>query len=188
MPDVETIPKLKSHWFLFVLRGAVAILFGIAILASPSRGLAALVYLFGIYAIGDGIFAIFLGAPKRFGLIVAGIIGILAGIAAFAMPVLTAVTLVYVVAAWGILLGGAQLFDAIWGGEETGVDWLMLLAGLSAILLGAIILARPGWGLLYVVVASGIYAIASGIWFISMGIRIHGVENRIRDHGRILPA
>lgn len=172
----EAVRKPEAHWGLFMLKGTADILFGAAILAMPGIGLAVLILLFGAYAVADGVVAIIIGAPRRVWLILAGALSILAGLAAFAMPLLTTVVLVYVLAGWSVALGIFQVFDSVWGVER--VDWLMALAGLSSLALGTIILMNPGLGLLYVVVASGVYAVISGAFFIMQGFRLHGGQDQ----------
>ena len=52
------LPAEAGHWWALALRGAIAILFGLAALLRPGIALEALILLFGAYALVDGVFAI----------------------------------------------------------------------------------------------------------------------------------
>jgi uncharacterized membrane protein HdeD (DUF308 family) len=190
MPELEVLKKSKSHhWLLFVLRGLIAILLGIIMLASPAAGLAFLVAVFGVFAIVDGIFAIALGTPfRRFGFVAIGILSILAGIAAFVRPLMTATTLIYLIAAWAIVIGLIHLYDSVFGRKGEGVDWLVALSGIAGVVLGGLILMNPMWGLLAVVMAAGVYAIVAGICFLALGFRLRGFQKHLGERGRLAPA
>lgn len=171
---------------MFLLRGLLGIFLGICILAAPAAGLMALVTLFGIYAILDGAAAVFLGLPRRFGLVILGVLSILAGIAAFARPLVTATALVYAIGIWAVCIGLVQLFDAFFHREGKGIDWWTALAGLAALVLGGVILSNPAAGLVSVVVFAGAYAVVSGISYVILAFQARGMRNRIRS--RFTPA
>ncbi|HET7269921.1 MAG TPA: DUF308 domain-containing protein [Rubrobacter sp.] len=52
------LPAETGHWWALALRGAIAILFGLAALLRPGIALQALILLFGAYPLVDGAFAI----------------------------------------------------------------------------------------------------------------------------------
>src|SRR5436190_16826846 len=98
---------LVSNWWAFVLRGIVAILFGLLCFILPGMALLSLIFLFGFYALADGVLNI-VAAFRRTGpgqvpwwaLLIEGIVSIIAGVLAFAIPGLTAVALLILIAAW----------------------------------------------------------------------------------------
>src|SRR6476646_1483755 len=103
---------LTRNWWLIVLRGVLAILFGIAAFVWPGPTLAALVILFGAYAFVDGIFAIGTGiagwnlnGTSRWWPVLGGIAGVIVGLITFFYPGITAVTLLYFIGAWAIVTG-----------------------------------------------------------------------------------
>src|SRR2546430_893966 len=102
---------LARNWWALVLRGFVAVLFGLAAFFWPGITLLSLVFLFGAYALIDGVFAIaaaISGAQHhtRWGaLLVEGIAGILAAAATVVWPGITALALLYLIAAWAIITG-----------------------------------------------------------------------------------
>src|SRR4051812_6662048 len=111
--------ELARYWWALVLRGVVAILFGVMAFAWPGLTLGALVLLFGAYAFVDGAFAIAAAIAGRtegipwWALLVEGLIGIAAGIATVAWPGITALALLYMIAGWAIATGVLEIVAAI---------------------------------------------------------------------------
>src|ERR687893_361536 len=105
------LPAEAGHWWALALRGAIAILFGLAALVRPGIALEALILLFGAYALVDGVFSIIgvfggtrSGTP-RWLLLIEGVVSILAGLVAFVLPGLTAIVFLYLIAVWAIITG-----------------------------------------------------------------------------------
>jgi hypothetical protein len=103
---------LAENWWLLLLRGIAAIAFGVLVFIWPNLTLLTLTFLWGIYAIADGIFA--LGAAvsgkggqiaPRWWLGLIGIAGILAGLLTFVWPGITAQVLLVFIASWAIVAG-----------------------------------------------------------------------------------
>src|SRR5215216_2831266 len=110
---------LARNWWALVLRGVFAVLFGLAAFFWPAITLAALVLLFGAYALADGLFAVvaaITGADRQtrwWALLLEGIAGILAATATVLWPGLTALALLYLIAAWAILTGVLEIVAAV---------------------------------------------------------------------------
>ncbi len=81
------VTSAANHWWAFALRGVVAVVFGILAFAWPGVTLALLVFLWGAYALIDGVLALLAafrtGHDHRWGLLLEGIVGIAAGAATF---------------------------------------------------------------------------------------------------------
>src|SRR4029077_20710614 len=92
-----------QNWGMFVVRGILALIFGVLAFAAPAPTLAALVFVFAFYAVVDGIFAVIAGLavplPSRWLLVVGGVIGVAIGVYTFMNPQVTALALVYLVGA-----------------------------------------------------------------------------------------
>ena len=96
-------------WWLVLLRGVLMVLFEIIALVSPGIALLTLVWVFGIYAILDGIAAAALGIrtrgePHWVWTIVQGVVSVVASLVALVWPGVTALALLFLIAGrscWG---------------------------------------------------------------------------------------
>src|SRR5919197_1587239 len=108
---------VADHWWVFALRGAAAIVFGILAFIWPGVTLAFLILLWGAYALIDGVLGLVAsfrtGQDHRWALLIEGIVGIAAGIITFAWPGLTALVLLYIIAAWALVTGILEIVGAI---------------------------------------------------------------------------
>jgi len=183
---MSTFESLVSQfWWTLLLRGAVAILFGVLTFVWPGVTLAALVLLFGAYALVDGIAAIILGI-KEYGnrerwwaTLVGGIVSAGAGLVTFMMPGITALALLSLIAFWAILRGVFDIVAAIRLRHAIEGEWLLGLAGAVSIAFGLIMLLFPGAGALAVIWWIGAFAIVLGVMWIALGLRLHGIARAI---------
>jgi uncharacterized membrane protein HdeD (DUF308 family) len=179
---------MARMWWAFLLRGLLAIAAGIAVLLVPGIGLSALILLFAAWMIADGV-AELIGAWRTRGQknwwvgILEGIAGLVVGILALVLPGLTAVVLLYLVAAWAIVTGVLEIYAAIKLREEiTGELW-MGLAGLLSVLFGLYLILFPGAGILSLLWLVGVFAIAFGVFMLMLGWRLRGIHNRAKAQG-----
>ena len=182
------LPAEAGHWWALALRGALAILFGLAALLRPGIALEALILLFGAYALVDGVFAIVgifggtqSGTP-RWLLLIEGVAGILAGIIAFVLPGLTAILLLYLIAAWAIITGISEIATAIRLRNEIRGEWAVIAGGVLSVLFGALLaVIGPVAGLFSLIWLIGIYAIAFGIMLLIAGFRVRSEQGGNTD-------
>src|SRR5438067_5253171 len=145
---------LRRNWWLLALRGLAAVIFGVLAFAWPGATLITLVWLFGAFALVNGILslAVAVKAPKgypRFGsLILGGLLGTLAGLLAFVMPGITALGLLILIAAWAIMTGVMELVAAVKLHHVIANEWLLILAGIASIAFGILLLIQPALGAL----------------------------------------
>jgi uncharacterized membrane protein HdeD (DUF308 family) len=175
------LPAEAGHWWALVLRGAIAILFGLAALLRPGIALEALILLFGAYALVDGVFAIVgifggtRGGTPRWLLLIEGIAGILAGIIAFMLPGLTALVLLYLIAAWAIVTGIFEIATAIRLRREIRGEWALIIGGALSVLFGVIlIVVSPFAAILSLTWLIGVYAVAFGILMLITAFQVRG--------------
>ena len=177
--------ELVRSWWLFVLRGVFAVLFGLAAIIWPGIALGALILLFGAFAVADGILAILAGiqAARRemqwWPLVLGGVLGIGIGLATFAWPGITALVLLSLIAAWAIVTGILEIVAAIRLRREIQGEWLLGLAGAASLIFGLLLVANPGAGALAVVWVIGLFALFFGIVLIGLGLRLRGLEDRV---------
>jgi uncharacterized membrane protein HdeD (DUF308 family) len=177
------LPVFTRYWWVFALRGAAAVLFGIAALVWPQITLAVLVLLFGAYALVDGVsllITLVRGDPvarrHMWSVGIIGVLGVLAGIIAFVYPNVTALALLYVVAFWSIAIGVFQVIAAIRLRQEIQGELWLALGGILAVLFGIYLVVFPGSGLLSLVFFVGIWAIVFGISSLLLGWRLRGMQ------------
>jgi uncharacterized membrane protein HdeD (DUF308 family) len=175
------LPAEAGHWWALALRGAIAILFGLAALLRPDIALEALILLFGAYALVDGVFAIVgifggtRGGTPRWLLLIEGIAGILAGIIAFVLPGLTALVLLYLISAWAIVTGIFEIATAIRLRQEIRGEWALIIGGALSVLFGVIlIVVSPFAAILSLTWLIGVYAVAFGILMLITAFQVRG--------------
>jgi uncharacterized membrane protein HdeD (DUF308 family) len=184
------LPAETGHWWALALRGVIAILFGVAVFLRPDIALEALILLFGAYALVDGVFAIvgvFRGTRSgtpRWLLLVEGVAGILAGIIALIFPGLTAVALLYLVAAWAVVTGLAQIATAIRLRQEIRGEWALILGGILSVLFGLLLAVLPGVGILSLIWLIGAYAVAFGVLLLITAFQVRGRDNQRDERPR----
>jgi uncharacterized membrane protein HdeD (DUF308 family) len=178
---------LNRNWWVVLLRGLAGVAFGILTFVQPGITLAALILLFGAYAIADGVLAIVAAFAGRstndswWMLLLAGIVGVLIGVITFTSPGVTALALLFYIGAWAIAKGAIEIATAIRLRNEIRGEWMLVLAGLISIAFGGIMFWAPGAGALAVLGLIGAYAVVFGLLLV-------GVAFRARSFGKKLAA
>jgi uncharacterized membrane protein HdeD (DUF308 family) len=177
---VVDVDSLSRNWWAISLRGLAGMLFGIITFFAPGISLAALVLLFGAYALVDGVLAIVSavrrrGADRWWLLLLEGLVGIAAGVLTFLWPAITAIALLYVIAAWALVTGAFEIGAAIRLRKAITGEWLLALSGIFSIGLGVLLVMFPGPGALAVVIWIGAYAFVFGALLFALGLRLRGL-------------
>jgi uncharacterized membrane protein HdeD (DUF308 family) len=175
----EAIGELPRHWWVVALRGLAAIIFGILAFIWPGITLTVLILFYGAYAIVDGLLALYVairsGGQQRGALLLEGIIGIAAGLVAFLWPSITALALVYVIAAWAILTGVVEVIAAVRLRQVITNEWALILAGVLSVVFGLLLVMQPGAGALALVWLIGVYAVIFGLGLLAFAWRLRGL-------------
>ncbi len=175
------VGRIARNWGLILVRGLAALVFGILCFVWPAISLLALVLLYGAYAIVDGIGAIVWGSRSRWWLMVAvGVVSVLSGLIAFFWPGITALALLYVIAAWAIVRGVAELVAAFQLRRRISNEWMLVLGGLISILFGVVMALFPGAGALSMIWLIGAFAVVFGIFAVSLALRLRSFQERMR--------
>jgi uncharacterized membrane protein HdeD (DUF308 family) len=178
------LPAATGHWWALALRGVLAILFGLAALLRPGIALEALILLFGAYALVDGVFSIVgvfggaRGGMPRWLLLLEGIAGIVAGIVAFVLPVLTAFALYFLIIAWALVTGVAEISTAIRLRWEIEGEWALIFSGALSILFAVVLLVSGAIGIFTLVWVIGVYAVVFGVLLLIAAFRVRGEADR----------
>jgi uncharacterized membrane protein HdeD (DUF308 family) len=174
--------KLARFWWLFIIRGVAAIIFGLLALAWPGITLAVLIILFGAYAFVDGVFALMHAISGRdatesvWVLLLEGLIGIGVGLITFFEPAITGIILLFYIAAWSLTTGVLEIVGAINLRQRVSGEFWMLLSGIASIIFALILLIHPGVGALAVVWVIGAYAMVFGVILVALGLRLRSAK------------
>jgi uncharacterized membrane protein HdeD (DUF308 family) len=174
---------LARNWWTLVIRGIIAIIFGILTFVWPAMTLAVLVLLFGAYAFVDGamnLIGIFRRSSQQerwWALLLEGLVGIAAGLVTFFWPAITALALVYVIAAWALLTGIFEIIAAVRLRQELSGESLLIFSGILSVILAVVFAAMPLLGALSITFAIGTYAIIFGVLMVSLGFRLRSFEH-----------
>ncbi len=180
MAVFSAVRTMAEHWWVVLLRGVLAILFGVLAYTWPGLTVLLLVSIWGAYALIDGIVGVVAGIRGKWGsLVVIGLIGIAAGIVAFLWPGLTAVTLLWVIAFWAIVAGVLQISAAIRLRKEVEGEWLWVLSGILTVGLGVLFFLYPGAGILSVTWLIAALAIVWGILLVMLSFKLKGLKGRL---------
>jgi uncharacterized membrane protein HdeD (DUF308 family) len=178
LPGRPMLHALAKCWWLLLLRGIAAIVFGVLAFIWPGLTLVTLVLLYGAFALVDGVISLiaaFTGSPKpvpTWWLVVVGLLGIAAGVVTFVWPGVTALLLILFIGAWALVHGIFEIIGAIQLRKEIDNEWMLILGGALSVIFGLIVLIAPGAGALGLIWAIGGYSIAFGILFVALALRL----------------
>ena len=173
-----------QNWVMSVIRGIAALALGVLVFAAPGATLAALIFVFAVYATIDGILAIGLGVSAQGGprwlLVVSGILGIAIGVYTAVSPGVTAIALVLLIGAFAIVRGIGEVATAIRLRSTIDNAWLYVLSGVVSVVFGAFLLVSPGDGVLAVLFLIGYYSVFAGVMYLTLGFRLRQVNKTPR--------
>lgn len=176
--------SLTRSWGLVLFRGVIAALFGAVALFQPGGTTFTLIALFGAFAILNGIFALISAfrmsthTDRWWVLIFEGVFGVFAGIIAFFVPSAIAVAVVYVMAAWAVITGVLVIVAAVQLRKVIENEvWLGIVGALS-VLVGVLLFAEPGAGIVVWAWTIGIFALLYGAGLIAFALRLRSYQHR----------
>jgi uncharacterized membrane protein HdeD (DUF308 family) len=184
---------LVNRWWTLLVRGVSAVLFGLLTFVAPGPSLFALVLLFGLYALVDGAFGLADALQRRQAgrpwgsLVVVGLASIVAGVLALLWPGITALALLYLIAAWAAVTGVGQIAAAIRLRKQIRGEWLLALSGAISVALGVLLFLFPAAGALATVIWIGAFVLVHGALLIALSLRVRrlqrGIQRRIPPGG-----
>jgi uncharacterized membrane protein HdeD (DUF308 family) len=179
---------IQSNWKWLAFRGALALLFGVIALFSPLSAVYALTFVFGAYALIDGVTSVVMGvhharekAEQWWSLILRGVLGIFAGIAVVLVPLAAAMALVVfnwvMLAMWAISAGVFEFAAGRRLRKEVGSGGGLLMAsGAASVLLGVgvpvLLVMDPAAGMLSMGLMMGVYAFVAGILLLTLAFKL----------------
>lgn len=171
------LDALARNWGLILLRGVLAILFGVLAVLWPGITLLTLVLLYAGFAVADGVFSLIAavrgGTPTpRWWLALVGVMGIGVGVITVFYPQITMLVLLMFIAAWAVVTGALQIYGAIKLRHEIEGEWWLVASGVLSVLFGVMLVAWPAAGGLAIALVIGMFAIIYGGLMIGFALRL----------------
>jgi len=173
---------------LLALQGVAAIAFGVIALVWPSLTFVALLGLFGAFAFISGAFTLGAGlnlmterSTSWVPYVLGGIAGIAIGAVTFLHPGFTALTLVYVIAFWAIIVGVFEVVAALDLAGQLDGDWMLALSGILSVAFGTLVAIYPRSGALSIIWIIGLYAIFAGVTRLVLAYHLHSGEDEVKS-------
>jgi uncharacterized membrane protein HdeD (DUF308 family) len=168
---------LARSWWLILLRGIAALVFGLVTLLEPGISLAVLVLFFGSYSLVDGVFGVWTAFAGRghheswWVLLLEGLLGIGIGVVTFVEPGITALVVLFYIAIWAIGTGLLEIAAAVRLRKEIRGEWLLILAGIASVVFGVVLIVQPAAGALALLWLIAWYAILFGGLLVALAFR-----------------
>ena len=169
-------PSWNVAWWDVMLRGIVAIAFGLALLFWPGLSLAVFLMLFAAFAFFDGILvllqAVTIKDGRWFWRLVHGVLAIIAAAAVIVLPGWTLLAIAFLLGAYWIITGILQIAVAIDFRKAMKGELLLIAAGILSVIVGVILMVYPLVGLVALAQVIGIFSIASGIILLVLAAKL----------------
>lgn len=181
---------LTRNWWLFILRGVLALIIAVLAFLMPAESLLSLTLVFGAFSFVDGVFGLIsairnIRKGRRWGwLMVSGLLGIATGIIVVVSPfVATLVVATFLwasIAFWSVFSGALEIAAAIRLRKEIEGEIWLILSGLVSVVLGVVVtwmlLTRPLESFLALGWLIGFYAAIFGVMMILLGLRLRKAD------------
>lgn len=182
---------LERSWWVLLVRGIAAIIFGISAFAWPGLTVAVLMLIFGVYVLVDGTSGIVDSIRYRDRIsnwwlwLLEGVLGVIVGLLALFMPGEAALLLLTFIAVWSIVGGALRVLAAIHLRKKVEGEWLLGAGGVVSILFGILLIVMPVAGILSLVWLIGVWALVFGVLFCALAFRLRkaGKERRASEAG-----
>ncbi len=169
---------LPLNWWALALRGLLGIVIGFIAFFMPVVTLVALTFLFGAYALVDGILSLVTAFHASrvhrhwWALALEGIAGIGAAAITAIWPAVTLITLLYLIAAWAVITGILEIAAAVRLRQVIAHEWLLIVAGAASVIFGVILFGAPGPGAIVISWWIGAYAFVFGVIMLVLSFRL----------------
>jgi len=177
IPVSPVVSLLARSWWVLLLYGLVALVFGAVAILQPLAAATALAWAIGVMAVVEGVIslvALFGGnsGVSRGWLAVYALASLVFGVLAVINPLATASVLVLLLAVWLIVAGIHRIVFAVRVRRHIQGEWLLILSGVLAIVLGALLVANPLAGLAVTTLWIGIGSLIYGVLQVVVAFRL----------------
>jgi uncharacterized membrane protein HdeD (DUF308 family) len=175
---VSDVPAIGRNWWLFVILGVICVVTGILAIVWPDITLLTLGIIAGVYLMIAAIMEIIdaiIGDPGGRALsAILGIVSLIAGLIFIRRP---GESLLAIVIVAGIFLVAEGVIRIVRAFASTGARWWGIAIGAVDAIVGIVILAWPGIGLVTLAVFFAITMLIRGIFAIVIGLRLRSVRH-----------
>lgn len=190
--DCTLVRDFSRNWVWVLVRGVLAIVFGVLAIRHPLVAGLSLTLLWGAYALAEGVVALVTAFRVRkagrpiWPMILMAVLGVLAGVMTFLAPGMTAVALLLLIAAWSVVIGGLTIVTAVRLRDEIEGEWFLGMAGLLSVVFGMALCVFPRSGALALVWIIGGYSIVFGVLLVLFSLKARALgrtsgANRIKS-------
>ncbi|AKJ41513.1 HdeD family acid-resistance protein [Pragia fontium] len=173
----DVIGKISRNWWILVVYGIIAIVFSISAVFAPLSTALAIAWAIGLLALVEGIitlaslFTTQTSISKGW-LILYAVISIIFGIITLYNPAITANVMLVFLAVWLIIAGIYRIIFAIQVRNQIKGEWLIILSGILAILLGILLISQPITGLIVTTIWIGAIVLVYGLLQLYAGFKL----------------
>ena len=189
MNSVETrlATVLSGTWWALMLRGVIAIIFGVLTWRQPEMSVALLILFFGAYILADGVLGVYSAVAGRqqheywWVLLIWALISVGVGILTLLAPGVTALILLLYIALWAIATGVLQIVAGIRLRKEIKGEWLLILGGFASVVFGVFLMAQPAVGALAMAWLIATYAVLFGFVLVFLAVRVRAFAKQLAN-------
>lgn len=170
--------SLSKNWSVLFVRGLIAIILGVITWFAPEASLSIMLLFCAGYFLFDGILRVWIAwqdkqqNPYWQWLFIGGILSILAGLVTLFAPNVTAILLLYYIAAWAIAIGIVEIFVALKLRAEINSEWLLIITGALSVLFGFYLIFNPSAGIHTLLWLVATYAVVFGALIVAFSLKL----------------
>ncbi len=186
MPGPGLKALFQGAWWMFLMKGVIAILFGLLALLGPGLAMASLIMAFGVYALVDGVSTTWAAIRGRkldghwWLLALEGLLGIVLGWMGLSSPATVSLAFLLLFGIWAIAGGLLRIVLALRLRKEIEGEWFLIGGGVLSVLFGGFLLTRPIAGMISIMWMIGLFALVVGISLVALALRARSFAKRVQ--------
>ena len=179
---------LSRTWWALLLRGVIAIVFGVFAFSHPGLSLTTMALLFGLFVLFDGVGGVVTAISGRkdsdqwIVLLLWSVVSVAIGLITLFAPSVTTFVLLFYIAIWAIATGVLQVVAAVRVRKEIEGEWRLIAGGVISVAVGLVLLARPAVGALAFIWLIGAYAFVFGVLLVVLAFKVRALRSRVEGH------
>lgn len=176
----------RRAWWVFLIGGVASVIFGVLAFANPGIALLVLATFFAAFILIDGAANVWGALQNRdkdgwIALLLFGVLGVCVGGYALAVPPLSMIALIYVIAFFALANGLTTIFLGWKVRQEITTEWVLYVSGALSVLFALLILFRPAAGGIAVAYMVGAWAIIIGLLRIYFAFFVKNLKHAVES-------